>query len=199
MEKRPILGSPEVSFRYQKDPTFQILVDAGIGTELSSSGYCWAACLDMALSPFVAEDAARQQIINDSVRHQRLMRDAFTPNGELHGDKLEDMIAVVNENLSTRNLAPRLRLIDGIAFDNFHQELQKGRVVIFGIKNDEGGHTMIMDKLYVDGGKYIYAIYDPAIENPIEARSYLDNFQLYGRHMYTDTKLHNFIISVGVE
>jgi hypothetical protein len=198
MEKGPKPLPGEVKFVYQKDPSFQVLVDKGIGTELTSSGYCWAACLDMALSPFVLDDTQRRQIILDSVKHEKLADGAFNEKGEFNSDKAEDLVDILNNNLLAQGASVRLNLIRGQEFSDYHKELLNGRTVIFGLTNQEGAHVMLMDKVYVDGGKYIYAIYDPGVEDSIKARFYNDNFQLYGQHMYSDTKLSPFIISVGI-
>jgi len=189
----------DVKFRYQKDTRFQTLVDHGIGTELSTSGYCWAACLDMALSPFIPDEVVRNGIITDSVKDGRLGKDAFTEIGGLARDRIGDLVDVVNGRLLAQDFRARLKLIKGQPFDKFHLELQKGRTVIFGAQDKDGGHVWVMDRVYQDGGKYIYAAYDPAIEDPLEARTYFDNFQLYGYYMFSDTKILPFIISVGTE
>lgn len=186
----------EFKFRYQKDSGFQTLIDVGIGNELSDSGYCWAACIDMALSPFVL-DELRSQIIVNSVKHEKLANGGFNSRGELNTNKLVDFVDVINESLINQKLSPRLNLIINQKFDDYHLELQKGRSVIFGIANDIGGHMMVMEKVYQDGGKYIYSVWDPGTPNLIEANIYFDNFQLYGRQQYADTKLLPFIISVG--
>ena len=189
----------DVKFRYQKDNGFQALVDSGIGRELSGSGYCWAACLDMALSPFIPQDLLRDGIIREAVGNERLGPDAFTKKGELSTEKIGDLVDAINESLDSGNLRARLKLIREQQFKDFHLELQKGRVVIFGIADENGGHVMVMDRVYQDGGKYIYATYDPAIEDPLKARRYFDNFQLYGQHIYSGLKVLPFIISVGLE
>jgi hypothetical protein len=199
MEKGNRPSLPEVKFRYQRDPNFQLLVDLGIGSALSDSGYCWAACLDMALSPFVVEDKIRQGVVLDAVRDERLATGVFNAKGELLTGKIEDFVAVINETLSTGNLSPRLTLIREPRDVDFHLELQKGRIIIFGVGNKTDGHAMIMDKVYKDGGKYNYLLYDPGIEDPTKARQHVDSFELYGRTMYLDSKLHPFIISVGQE
>lgn len=198
MERKVRQLPADVKFIYQKDQRFQSLVDFGIGKELSSSGYCWAACLDMALSPFVPDDSVREGVIANSVQDQRLGAEAFTANGELSSEKIGDLVDIVNENLVSGNLEARLKLLREQRFNDFHLELQKGRAVIFGIQDETGGHVMVMDRVYQDGGKYIYATYDPAIEDPIRARKYFDNFQLYGQHIYSDLKIVPFIISVGL-
>jgi len=188
-----------VKFTYQKDTSFQTLVDHGIGTELSTSGYCWAACLDMALSPFIPDDVIRKGIIAGSIKDEKLGKDAFTDIGGLAIARIGDLVDVVNGRLAVQNFSARLKLINEQTLSDFHLELQKGRTVIFGISDESDGHVMIMDRVYQDGGTYIYATYDPAIEDPLEARSYFDNFQLYGHYMYSDIKILPFIISVGAE
>ena len=120
MERRIGQLPADVKFRYQKDQGFQSLVDSGIGKELSTSGYCWAACLDMALSPFIPDDAVRDGIITDSVKDQRLGTKAFTPNGELSSERIGDLVDVVNENLTTGNFQARLNLIREQRFSDFH-------------------------------------------------------------------------------
>lgn len=189
----------DVKFRYQKDNGFQALVDSGIGRELSGSGYCWAACLDMALSPFIPDDAFRDSVITDSVKDERLGHDAFTSKGELVTGRMGDLVDVVNGRLSAQNSRARLKLIEGLPLNDFHLELQKGRTVIFGIQYEDGGHVMVMDRAYRDGGKYIYTAYDPAEENPLKARRSFDSLQLYGYQTYSDTKVLPFMISVGTE
>jgi len=185
-------------FRYQKDSEFQALIENGIGNELSDSGYCWAACLDMALSPDVPEHI-RMQVLIDAVNDEKLAEGVFNQRGELNTHRLGDFVDVVNEYLSNQKLLPRLNLIKNQKFDDYHLELQKGRRVVFGMADEANGHMMVMDKVYQDGGKYIYSTWDPAIPNPTEANIYFDNFQLYGRQQYADVKLLPFIVSVGKE
>jgi len=196
LEIEPKISDFKFKFRYQKDADFQALIEQGIGHDLSESGFCWAACTDMALSPFIPENI-RLKLIIDSTKHKNLESGVFTSKGELNRLRLNDFVTVINENLSMQKLSATLNLIENQRLNDYHLELQKGRTVILGIGNNNSGHTMVMEKVYQDGGKYIYSVWDPAIQNPTEAILYFDNFQLYDHQLHSDTKLFPFIISVG--
>lgn len=188
----------EVKFLHQKDPKMQALVDVGVGESLETSGYCWAACIDMALSPFIQDDNARHEVLLNSVNHESLANGVFNKKGELLEGGISNLVDAVNRNLRAINAVPRLMLLEDADLHDYHLELLKGRAVIFGTANDNGGgHVRLMDAVYQDGGKYYYEIYDPAEEDQLKARQHINNFELYGMHTFTNTHLRPFIISVG--
>lgn len=196
IEISPREPNNKFKFRYQKDENFQALIEQGIGHDLSDSGFCWAACVDMSLSPSVPEPI-RLQIIINAVKHEKLNGNGFKENGALYRHKLEDFVDIINGTLTAQKLPSRLKYIPKRKLEDYHIELLKGRRVIFGLGNEIYGHMMIMDKVYHNEGNYYYSVWNPAIANPSEANSTFDSYQLYGRQLYADMKYHPFIISVG--
>lgn len=201
MENRIGHGTPlAIEFKYQKDASMEYLRKAGIGqTELTDSGYCWAASIDMALSAFIPNPQIRENIIRATVASDTLAN-AFDQKGAMSAqDHIKPLVDSLNQQLNQISQQVRANLILNPSFTDFHTELLKGRVLVFGERYQETGHIMMMEKVYVDGGTYIYVINNPAAPNALEGRSYVDNFQLYGRHMFSDAKLLPFIISIGLE
>jgi hypothetical protein len=199
MGKTPEAGLvQDVTFKFQGDPSFRYLKEAGVGKDLSNSGYCWAACIDMALSPFIPDDLLREMVIGEAVKSQKSPSEVFTANGSLLLSGLEGLLAGINSKVAETSPLVTLDLIKPAGIGDIHPELEQGRAVIFGlIEGNSIGHLMVIDGFHRDGGKYIYSVFNPASSDPVLGREYVDSFNLYGLDMYSDTKVLPLLISVG--
>src|SRR3989338_8795187 len=135
----------EVRHRYQKDPVFQNLIDQGIGKSLPDSGFCWAACADMAFSAFIPNSSIHENVMRAFINELKA-NVTFNEKGEFNmGENGKEFVNATMKSAGDHMVPLEAKIINEPTFNDFHEHLEQGDVLIFGLTNKEGSHVLVMD------------------------------------------------------
>jgi len=186
-------GTPSrlpVQFRYQKDPMYARFQNEGIVPDLSASGLCWIACIDMALSPYAPAELDRLDLL---MKLGKKMKEVNTldERGRFHTQHADSLRDSLQELVSVAGIPVDVSVLERQSPPEMAQVVWDGGILIWTLDNPEGGHALVLDKLLVDAGQEegVFAYWNPAYENPLQAREYVNLQFLTWVHNNTPTKI----------
>lgn len=166
MGERPRIGESQdklsafnpIRYRYQRSNEYQVFVNEGMASELSTSGFCWLACLDMLSSIHLPNDKVRMETMLKIARAVNENRMLMENGGIKFYDFAWDYVDIIDHYFSESNIPvePDLALLQ--SEKDIVKILLEGNMLIVSTANigedNLQEHMIFMDQLFFyDGGK----------------------------------------------
>lgn len=141
-----------VKFCPQKGQRYLPLVESGLAENIEVSGFCWLACIDMAISTNQPNDEKRFQIVSEIAHTLKASSLLTEVGGLLYTDNSDkEFLLRINTKLSDSSIPLSLTQMEITSPMDLIRELKENKMLLLGTYQQEfSGHMILMDKIFTD-------------------------------------------------
>ncbi len=144
-------GVYPVKFCPQKGAQYHPLIRAGFAKDLETSGFCWLAQLDMAISTREPIDERRFKIVFGIAESFKDLGMLTKDGGIETKDREPEYLDVINNHMSEGEIPLEIALLDITGSQDFIRELESGNILCLTIDyRTDHGHGILMDELFMN-------------------------------------------------